>query len=115
LFYAPWAPPSVKATTVFASIAEEYATDSFQFGRMDISRYPTVSDRYNIDMSYKTKQLPTIILFESGTETVRRPTFFNKRVEPFTFTEDNIRHSFSLNDVASRAQQRLSRETQKNK
>jgi hypothetical protein len=45
LFYAPWAPPSVKATTVFASIAEEYATDSFQFGRMDISRYPTVSDR----------------------------------------------------------------------
>ncbi|XP_062499485.1 thioredoxin-related transmembrane protein 2-like [Corticium candelabrum] len=115
LFYAPWAPPSVKATNVFSKLADKYVTESFQFGRMDISRYPAVSDRYSIDMSHRTKQLPTIILYENGKETARRPAFFKKQVETFQFTEDNIRYGFALNDVVDRAKVRWTHENRKNK
>ncbi|XP_065830809.1 thioredoxin-related transmembrane protein 2-like [Oscarella lobularis] len=102
LFYAPWASPSVRAVAPFTKLSKTYASERIMFGKMDISRYPPAADRYKIDMSYRTKQIPTIVVFENGQETGRQPKFVNKRIEPFDFTQENVLWSFDLKTLAQK-------------
>ncbi|XP_064921847.1 thioredoxin-related transmembrane protein 2 isoform X2 [Columba livia] len=60
--------------------------------------------RYKVSTSPLTKQLPTLILFQGGTETMRRPQIDKKgRAVSWTFSEENVIREFNLNELYQRA------------
>ncbi|KAM9278256.1 thioredoxin-related transmembrane protein 2 [Morus bassanus] len=60
--------------------------------------------RYKVSTSPLTKQLPTLILFQGGTETMRRPQIDKKgRAVSWTFSEENVIREFNLNELYQKA------------
>lgn len=51
-----------------------YALENLKFGKIDIGRYPEAAITYKVDVSTRSKQLPTVILFQKGKEVTRRPS-----------------------------------------
>ena len=73
-FYAPWSPPCQNFSTVFLDLATRFGDlKTFKFVKFDVSRYPAEANRFKIDTSTFSKQLPTVILFQDGKEVKRRP------------------------------------------
>lgn len=65
-----------------------YNTKYLKFGKIDVSRYPDVAQKFNINDSALSRQLPTVIMFKNGEETFRRPIFDSKgKTYKFFFTE----------------------------
>lgn len=61
--------------------------DNLCFGKVDLSRNPETAEKYRINTTPFSKQLPTVILFEKGKETLRRPVVqSNSKLAPFAFT-----------------------------
>lgn len=99
-FYTAWNPACVNFAPVFAQISHEYHLDNLKFGKIDIGRYPDAAAKYRIHDGATSQQLPTVILFTEGKESLRRPTFDNSnKLVRFFFTEDNIKLSFDLNNL----------------
>ena len=64
-----------------------YALDNLCFGKCDLSRNPETAEKFRINTTPFSKQLPTLILFEKGKETLRRPVVqANNKLAPFSFT-----------------------------
>ncbi|XP_027751284.1 LOW QUALITY PROTEIN: thioredoxin-related transmembrane protein 2 [Empidonax traillii] len=60
--------------------------------------------RYKVSTSPLTKQLPTLILFQGGTEIMRRPQIDKKgRAVSWTFSEENVIREFNLNELYQKA------------
>ncbi|XP_037259100.1 thioredoxin-related transmembrane protein 2 isoform X1 [Falco biarmicus] len=71
--------------------------------RVTISLSPS-HRRYKVSTSPLTKQLPTLILFQGGTETMRRPQIDKKgRAVSWTFSEENVIREFNLNELYQKA------------
>jgi len=102
-FYAAWSPPCVEFVPAFAEISNKYSLDNLKFGKIDVSRYPDVAKEYNIDVSAmtKTRQLPTLILFENGKEKMRKPFIdaASKTVIPYVFTEANVTKDLNISEL----------------
>ena len=100
-FFAPWSPPCINFTQVFAEVSNKYAgLNNLKFAKFDCNAYPEVAKRYGVSTSALSKQLPTLILFEKGVETKRRP-FVDSRgtVFSFLFSYDNVVKDFDLNRI----------------
>mmetsp|Transcript_4339 Transcript_4339/g.5795 ORF Transcript_4339/g.5795 Transcript_4339/m.5795 type:complete len:283 (+) Transcript_4339:101-949(+) len=76
-FYANWSPPCVHLDPVFAALSVQYTTETLQFGKMDLGRWPLIAKEFNIHTGGTSKQLPTLILFEGGLEVGRIPHRFS--------------------------------------
>ncbi|XP_050529913.1 thioredoxin-related transmembrane protein 2 homolog [Daktulosphaira vitifoliae] len=99
-FYTVWNPTCAHFAPIFSKLSVEYDSKNLKFGKIDISRYPDVSQKYSVSDSSLSRQLPTVILFKNGKEVLRRPTFDSKgKVYKFFFTEANFRAAFDLNNV----------------
>lgn len=58
-----------------------------KFGKIDISRYPDAAKKFYINDSALSLQLPTVIMFQNGEETFRRPLLDSKgKAYKFFFT-----------------------------
>jgi len=113
-FYANWSPLCHQVAPVFAAVSNKYALPNFQFAKMDVGRYAKEAERYNINTSPTSKQLPTIVLFQNGKEVKRRPVIDqNKRVFPFVFREENIILEFDLNNVFEECKKNMSKKEKK--
>lgn len=65
--------------------------DNLKFGKIDASRYQEVAQKYRVDGSSWSKQLPTIIMFENGKEKMRRPYVdYKGNVQKFFFNEVQV-------------------------
>jgi len=107
-FYTVWIPSCVNFAPVFAELSAEYNTDHLKFGKIDIGRFPEVAQKYRILDSSFSRQLPTVILFQQGKETERRPCFDSKgKLQKFFFSSDNVRATFGLNQLYKEAVERL--------
>lgn len=85
--YTSWNPKCVEFANVFTELSATYALDNLCFGKVDLSRNPETAEKYRINTSPISKQLPTIILFENGKETMRRPIVQdNGKLANFAFT-----------------------------
>ncbi|CAI5528286.1 unnamed protein product [Closterium sp. Naga37s-1] len=74
MFYASWSPPCHQHMSLFVDIANQYGQGpQIHFGRLDVSRFPDVAERFSIDTTMFSSQLPTLILFHNGTEVNRLP------------------------------------------
>lgn len=72
-FYASWSPPCVNLEPTFADLSCKYTSADLKFAKFDLMRWPNTGAEYGINVSGTSKQLPTLILFEKGKETVRVP------------------------------------------
>ncbi|NXL10562.1 TMX2 protein, partial [Mesembrinibis cayennensis] len=103
-FFANWSSECQSFAPIFADLSLKYNCSGLHFGKVDVGRYTDVSTRYKVSTSPLTKQLPTLILFQGGTETMRRPQIDKKgRAVSWTFSEENVIREFNLNELYQRA------------
>lgn len=95
-FGTSWSLPCRQLSTTLASIANRYTTEKLKFGRIDVSDWPHLAKKYNIDVSSVTQQLPTVILFENGEEKVRLPQLVNNALKFAHFAPKDIVKAFEL-------------------
>jgi hypothetical protein len=50
-----------------------YSSETLRFGKVDVDKFPELAREYQIDASTASWQLPTLILFQGGTEIGRLP------------------------------------------
>ncbi|XP_068751169.1 thioredoxin-related transmembrane protein 2-A-like isoform X2 [Montipora capricornis] len=106
-FYAPWCPPCVRFAPTFAELSLRYNHSHLRFGKLDVGKYPIIAEKHKVDGSVVSKQLPSLILYEGGRETKRRPLVDRRGVvAPYTFTEVNIERDFNLRDLRKVAQEK---------
>ncbi|ELU14908.1 hypothetical protein CAPTEDRAFT_227823 [Capitella teleta] len=100
-FYAAWSPACVTFAPTFAELSAKYNLDNLKFGKLDASRYSAVAEKFKVSTSSWSRQLPTVILFQNGKETRRRPLIDGKGkvVAKFMFNKENIIKAFDLNDL----------------
>lgn len=72
-FFAPWSPQCLALEPAFAEISNEYASDTLQFAKLDVSEWPSMAKKFKIRLNGFSDQLPTIIKFENGIEKARIP------------------------------------------
>ncbi|XP_060080687.1 thioredoxin-related transmembrane protein 2-B-like [Ylistrum balloti] len=97
-FYVAWSPPCVSFASLFSELSAEYSLDNLKFGKIDISKYPEVAEKYRINAGAMSRQLPTIIMLEGGEETMRKPYISPKgTVVRYVFNKQNIIKDFELN------------------
>jgi thiol-disulfide isomerase/thioredoxin len=73
-FHAPWSPPCQHFASVFVDLSTRFGNlNSFKFVKFDVSRYQAEANKFKIDTSTFSKQLPTVVLFQEGKEVKRRP------------------------------------------
>lgn len=79
---------------------------------MDLGRFPEIGAEYGISDSAFSKQLPTIILFDSGTEVLRRPTVdsSNKLIK-FHLNMLNIVEAFDLRNIYKKCKENPPKKT----
>ncbi|EDO43837.1 predicted protein [Nematostella vectensis] len=109
-FYAPWSPPCVRLAPIFAELSLKYNNDFLKFGKLDAGKYPIVANRYKVDASIISKQLPTVIVFEGGKEIKRKPSVDSRAViSPYTFTEEKMIRDFNIGDLYDVAKKKAAR------
>lgn len=72
-----WSPPCIEFANVFAELSAKYSLNNLKFGKVDLSRSPDSAQKYKINTSALSKQLPTVVLFKNGKEYMRRPVVNN--------------------------------------
>lgn len=108
-FYTAWNPTCAGFAPIFAKLSSDYCLDNLKFGKVDVGRYPDAAKKYLIDDSSFSKQLPTVILFQEGKETIRRPVTDNKgKYIKFLFSEENIKRFFGLHVYYEECRNKLS-------
>ncbi|XP_018333801.1 thioredoxin-related transmembrane protein 2 homolog [Agrilus planipennis] len=99
-FYTMWNPNCVSFAPTFAKLSNEYCLENLGFGKVDVGRYPEAAAKYKINDSSLSQQLPTVILFVEGKETIRRPVVDSKgKVVKFILSPENIKAAFDLNNL----------------
>ena len=86
---------------VYSKLSAEYSLDNLRFGKVDVTRNKALSERFRVDHSSWSRQLPTLVCFQNGKEHMRRPMIDSKNrpVGKFVFTKENIVNDFQLNDL----------------
>jgi len=74
-FYAPWDVSSNDFIPSFSSLAENYSGLQVRFARIDLSHYPSIAERFKINVDSGSYQLPTLVMFQCGKESERVPPF----------------------------------------
>ncbi|XP_050407814.1 thioredoxin-related transmembrane protein 2 homolog [Patella vulgata] len=98
-FYAAWSPPCVTFAPIFSQISNEYHLDNLRFGKMDITKFPIIAEKFKVDCTSWSRQLPTVILFEGGKEKMRRPLSKGKQTIKFTWTKESVIQEFDMNQI----------------
>lgn len=99
-FYTPWSPPCSRFSATFAELSLAYNNEFLKFGKLNAGAYEVIAKKYEIDSSVSSKNLPTIVLFENGKESMRRPTLSDSggRIKTYAMEKDNIIIDFDLNE-----------------
>lgn len=99
-FYALWNPACVNFAPVFSELASKYTLDNLKFGKVDVTRFPRVAEKYNVNTSTLTRQLPTVLMFKGGKPVVQRPTVdSNSKLVRFPFSYESVVSAFDLNNL----------------
>ncbi|XP_017479484.1 PREDICTED: thioredoxin-related transmembrane protein 2 homolog [Rhagoletis zephyria] len=98
--YTVWSPPCIDFSSVFAELSNKYSLPNLKFAKVDLARNTDTATKYKINTSTLSKQLPTLILFENGQESMRRPIVNHQgKLVKFTLSYDTVVSEFDLNNV----------------
>lgn len=107
-FFANWSSECQSFAPVYADLSLKYGCAGLKFGKVDVGRYAEICEEYKVSTSPLTKQLPTLILFQGGSEVMRRPQIDKKgRAVSWTFSEENVIREFNLNELYQRAKKSM--------
>jgi thiol-disulfide isomerase/thioredoxin len=100
-FFTTWADNCVQFSSLFAHLSLRFATPSLSFVKVDIGINPRLGDKYGIDMSVRSKMLPTLMLFRGGkpVQDFRLPVVKDddaKKVVRATMSEEVVTRFFEL-------------------
>jgi len=98
-FWADWCETCQYLEAMFSMLSVKYGGKGEErvFGKVDIVRYPELAERFRIDTSGTSWQLPTIILFYKGKEIKRLPPFKSDgTVVKTTFEEKGVTKYFEM-------------------
>uniref|UniRef100_A0A1I8GFG6 COP9 signalosome complex subunit 4 n=1 Tax=Macrostomum lignano TaxID=282301 RepID=A0A1I8GFG6_9PLAT len=96
-FYAVWSPPCADLAPVFAAACQ--MTTGWTICALANWTSP-MAEKYGIDQSGWSRQLPTVALFKANKEVDRRPLVgAKKRVARFVFSYDNLVSAFGLAEL----------------
>ncbi|XP_028824106.1 thioredoxin-related transmembrane protein 2-A isoform X2 [Denticeps clupeoides] len=110
-FYANWSPECQSFASVFADLSLKYSCAALRFGKIDVGRYADVAEKYRVNPSPLSKQMPSLILLQGGKEVMRRPQVDAKgRALSWSFTEENIIREFNLNELFQKSKKMMSKE-----
>lgn len=99
-FYTVWNPACVNFAPIFSEISSEFHLENLRFGKVDVGRFPETGKKHHVSDSSLSRQLPSLILFKNGKETLRRPYADSKgKLQTFFFSKDNIIAAFNLNSL----------------
>ncbi|XP_061725718.1 thioredoxin-related transmembrane protein 2 homolog [Cydia pomonella] len=114
--YAAWHPACVNFAPVFAELSASYSLDNLKFGKMDIGRYPEAAAKYRIQDGPTSRQLPTVLLFNDGAESLRRPHPDTQgKLQKFLFSKDNVKAAFDLDALYQQCKDKLAKPKDKTK
>lgn len=71
--YTAWSPPCIDFSHIYSELSNKYSLNNLKFAKVDLSRSPDTATKYKINTSTLSKQLPTLIMFKNGKESMRRP------------------------------------------
>lgn len=96
--YAPWSPQCLYLEPVIAEISNRYSSNALKFGKVDVSRWPSIAKKYRINLNGFQDQLPTILRFRKGKEDGRIPQISEdgKKVYGGKFRKQDIIAAFEL-------------------
>lgn len=99
-FFALWSPPCINFASDYRKISAKYSLENLRFGKIDVTRNPEAAEKYRINTSALSRQLPTLVMFKDGKAVMRRPTVDSKsKLVKFNFTIENIVNDFDLNNL----------------
>lgn len=99
-FYTVWNPTCVNFAPIFSELSVKYGLDNLKFGKLDATRFSEIAEKFHVNTSAFSKQLPTVILFKNGKEVCRKPTVDSKfQLVKFFFSEENVTAAFNLNNL----------------
>ncbi|KAG1714282.1 Thioredoxin-related transmembrane protein 2 [Nymphon striatum] len=99
-FYAMWSPVCIDFAPIFSELSAKYSLENLKFGKIDVGRYPSIAEKYKINCSSLSKQLPTVSIFKNGKIYERKPMVDSKsRLVKFVFSLDNMISGFDLNNL----------------
>lgn len=131
--YTAWSPPCIDFSNIYSELSNKYSLDNLRFAKVDLARNPDTATKYKINTSTLSQQLPTLILFQNGKETMRRPVVNNNnKLVKFVFSyvslinlgdgnsslcfhlQDNVVREYELNDIYNECKKNpLKRENKK--
>ena len=96
--YAPWSPQCLYLEPVIAEISNQYGSNALKFGKVDVSRWPSIAKKYKVNLNGLQDQLPTIVRFQKGKEDGRIPQVSEdgKKVYGGKFRKQDIITAFEL-------------------
>ena len=101
-FVASWCDACTHADPLFCSLAAEHASVRRKFVSVDVATFAHLAKRFDIDVSVRTRQLPTFALFYGGKLQRRLPYFDRaklpdkKVVVKTRFTRESLAKYFLL-------------------
>jgi len=106
-FFAPWAPQCLYLEPVIAELSLKYSGPTLRFGKIDVSRWPAMSTKFNINVTGASNQVPTLIMYERGRETGRIP-YVSKagQVAAGKFRRQDIVTAFNLEERVKRVSEK---------
>jgi len=91
-----------------------YALPNFQFGKVDLGRFPALGEKFRISDSAFSRQLPTLILFRNGAPQKMRPTADAKgKLIKFHMNMESIVTEFDLNNLHNELKAEASKNSSK--
>jgi thiol-disulfide isomerase/thioredoxin len=96
--YAHWSPQCLYLEPVIADISNNYGSNTVKFGKVDVSRWPSIAKKYRVNLNGLQDQLPTILRFRKGKEDGRIPQISEdgKKVYGGKFRKQDIIAAFEL-------------------
>ena len=70
---APWSAKSLQAQHTFSELSNEYSSESLKFGELEVSRWPKIAVKFDVNIESIPHQLPTFLLFKHGQLVKRLP------------------------------------------
>lgn len=103
MFYAPWSSDCTHFTPTFARLSVKFDSEHLRFAMVDASFNTRIADKYAIDTSVVSRELPTLLLFRKGgvVEGSRLPPQGNSR--QFLMPEKELSAFYDLPALSSGA------------
>jgi thiol-disulfide isomerase/thioredoxin len=108
MFAATWAPASRYFETTYAKLSLKYQSERIRFLIFDIDADPMVGEKYKINTSSSSTELPTVVLYRDGQEKRRLPVRGEGAAARLAWTRtfDSVVNAFELDSLVGATQER---------